>query len=349
MSKRYKGKDAHYRLQIKKDGEWQDLGLVASAEMDNKNVDDTTTTNFDEKYIHKNNDKNDLDSNYKTDIKTTDLTFQTSTLGTTPKIIFKNTDTSTQDLAKIYLNTQEANKSTLYFVLGDVKNCMWLTHDGDLHIGNKISIYSTPNSTHKDEQTNLIIRPNEISFASFDKLSALSYVNGGTGSTDWFKLALGNEGNEPLEFNWVDGDGNIVDNRKGWLRYPGAERHKDPQLIWSSELDTRLSSELTQRTDDLIFQDTTDKGIKWQNKTDTACIYTELADNDLSLVLEVKDGGNETIVFRGAANGQSSKNVTVNMGTLTADQDIVATNSFKLGNNATISYNSADQCIDFLF
>lgn len=74
-----------------------------------------------------------------------------------------------------------------------------------------------------------------------------------------------------------------------------------------------------------------------------------MADNDLSLVLEVKDGGNETIVFRGAANGQSSKNVTVNMGTLTADQDIVATNSFKLGNNATISYNSADQCIDFLF
>ena len=37
------------------------------------------------------------------------------------------------------------------------------------------------------------------------------------------------------------------------------------------------------------------------------------------------------------------------MGTLTADQDIVATNSFKLGNNATISYNSADQCVDFLF
>ena len=109
---------------------------------------------------------------------------------------------------------------------------MRLTHDGILYIGDKISIYSTPNSTHKDEQTNLIVRPNEISFASFDKLSALSYVNGGTGSTDWFKLALGNEGDEPLEFNWVNGAGNIVNNRKGWLRYPGAERKNgDPQLI----------------------------------------------------------------------------------------------------------------------
>lgn len=121
MSKRYKGKDTHYRLQIKKDGEWQDLGLVASAEMDNKNVDDTTTTNFDEKYIHKNNDKNDWDSKDQTDIKTTDLTFQTSTLGRTPKIMFENTDASTKDLAEIYLDTQEANKSTLRFVVGDDK------------------------------------------------------------------------------------------------------------------------------------------------------------------------------------------------------------------------------------
>lgn len=626
MSKRYKGKDAHYRLQIKKDGEWQDLGLVASAEMDNKNVDDTTTTNFDEKYIHRNNDKNDAEEN---DVKVTDLTFQTSKLGKTPKIIFKNIDTSTQDLAEIYLDTQKANKSTLRFVVGDDKggesagnnetisfdwrngdentratyytfteselkaseisasfkkgmfsntngnalevtghlkmqsgsticpdnkkgiyfsgandqariysttteaakiystttrdnqinyssidddsalnitvagdatkaadsdasalnflitdnnndkinfrwsvwdgdagsgtnpvnaysfsktslnasgvtakfatiqsntyynsdgtkmldfyptdkkwetniyngkagqdstlsiwgstendtaeasiqyrnktdgeswtvgvntdgrkdnsfawyshksqagNRMWLTHDGELHIGNKISIYSTPNSTHKDEQTNLIVRPNEISFASFDKLSALSYVNGGTGSTDWFKLALGNEGDEPLEFNWVNGAGNIVENRKGWLQYPGAtRRNDDPQLIWSSELDARLNSELTQRTNDLTFKQNTDKGIKWQNETDTARIYTEGVLNDLSLVLEVRDDGNEKIVFRGKQNGSNDQNVTVTMGTLTADRDIVATNSFKLGNNATMSYNNADQCVDFLF
>ena len=118
MSKRYKGKDAHYRLQIKKDGEWQDLGLVASAEMDNKNVDDTTTTNFDEKYIHRNNDKNDAGQK---DVKITDLTFQTSRLGRTPKLIFENTDTSAQDLAEIYLDTQTVNKSTLRFVLGDDK------------------------------------------------------------------------------------------------------------------------------------------------------------------------------------------------------------------------------------
>ena len=86
--------------------------------MDNKNVDDTTTTNFDEKYIHRNNDKNDAEEN---DVKVTDLTFQTSKLGKTPKIIFKNIDTSTQDLAEIYLDTQKANKSTLRFVVGDDK------------------------------------------------------------------------------------------------------------------------------------------------------------------------------------------------------------------------------------
>lgn len=228
---------------------------------------------------------------------------------------------------------------------------MWLTNDGTLQIGEKVSIYPTPSSSHPNEQTNLIVRPNEISFASFDKLSALSYVNGGAGSTDWFKLALGNEGDEPLEFNWVNANGGIVDNRKGWLQYPGATRRDDgPQLVWSSELDARLSSELTQRTDDLTFkQDVTDKGIKWQNESDAARIYTEGVNNDLSLVLEVRDDGNEKIVFRGKQNGSNDQNVTVNMGTLTADQDIVATNSFKLGNNATISYNNADQCIDFLF
>ncbi len=118
MSKRYKGKDTHYRLQIKKDGEWQDLGLVASAEMDNVDNNNTTTTNFDEKYIHRNNDKNDGEQK---DVKVTDLTFQTSNLGRTPKIIFENTDTSTKDFAEIYLDTQIANKSTLRFVLGDDK------------------------------------------------------------------------------------------------------------------------------------------------------------------------------------------------------------------------------------
>lgn len=468
MSKRYKGKDTHYRLQIKKDGEWQDLGLVASAEMDNVDNNNTTTTNFDEKYIHKNNDKNDWDLKDK-DIKTTDLTFQTSILGKTPKIIFENTDTSTQDLAEIYLDTQIVNKSTLRFVLGDDKggesignneaisfdwrngeensretyytftesqlqattvtanfatiqsntyknsngtkmldfsntntkwetniyngqegkdstlsiwgstkndtaeasiqyrnraedkswtvgintggekndsfawyshksavgNRMWLTHDGELHL--------------KKDNQKVTVKPTGISLQGDDTI-ALSYVSSNVG-TDWFRLALGNEGDEPLEFNWVNANGDIVENRKGWLQYPGAERREDdPQLVWSSELDARLSSELTQRTDDLTFQqNATDKGIKWQNETDTARIYTEGVHNDLSLVLEVADDGNEEIVFRGKQNGGRDKNVTVNMGTLTADQDIVATNSFKLGNNATISYNSADQCIDFLF
>ena len=66
-------------------------------------------------------------------------------------------------------------------------------------------------------------------------------------------------------------------------------------------------------------------------------------------MLEVTDDGNEKIVFRGKQNSDNCQDVTVNMGTLTADQDIVAKNSFKLGDNATISYNNADQCIDFLF
>lgn len=66
-------------------------------------------------------------------------------------------------------------------------------------------------------------------------------------------------------------------------------------------------------------------------------------------MLEVRDDGNEKIVFRGKQNGSNDQNVTVTMGTLTADRDIVATNSFKLGNNATMSYNNADQCVDFLF
>lgn len=469
MSKRYKGKDTHYRLQIKKDGEWQDLGLVASAEMDNVDNNNTTTTNFDEKYIHKNNDKNDWNSKDKTDIKTTDLTFQTSILGKTPKIMFENTDASTKDLAEIYLDTQQTNKSTLRFVLGDDKggestrnnetisfdwrngeessrqayytftesqlqatnvtasfatvqsntynnsagakmldfsptdkewetniynghagkdstlsiwgstkndtaeasiqyrnktdaeswtvgintggkkdnsfawyshkptvgDRMWLTHDGELHLT-------------KDNQ-NVTVKPTGISLQGDDTI-ALSYVSSKLG-TDWFRLAFGNEGDEPLEFNWVNGDGKIVENRKGWLQYPGAQKKdSDPQLVWSSELDSRLSSEFTQRTDDLTFKEnTTDKGIKWQNESDTARIYTEGVNNDLSLVLEVRDDGNEKIVFRGKQNGRDDKNVTVNMGTLTADQDIEATNSFKLGKNATISYNNADQCVDFLF
>lgn len=465
MSKRYKGKDAHYRLQIKKDGEWKDLGLVASAEMDNTNVDNTTTTNFDDKYIHRNNDKNDAEQK---DVKVTDLTFQTSHLGRTPKLIFENTDTSTKDLAEIYLDTQTVNKSTLRFVLGDDRggesignnetisfdwrngeensrttyytftesklqatevtanfatiqsntyknssgtkmlnfsntdtkwetniyngqagkdstlsiwgsvndntaeasiqyrnqaedkswtvgvntggrtdnsfawyshksaagNRMWLTHDGELHLT-------------KDDK-NVTIKPTEISLQGDDTIT-LSYVSSELG-TDYFRLVFGNEGDEPLEFNWVNADGNVVENRKGWLKYPNAPKiDGDPQLVWSNELDDRISSELTERDADLAFKYNSTAGIKWQNETDTAKIYTIGKNNDLSLILHVTDDGNEQIVFRGSRNGSPDKDVTVNMGTLTADQDIVATNSFKLGNNATISYNNADQCIDFIF
>lgn len=50
--------------------------------MDNKNVDDTTTTNFDEKYIHRSNTYNDSDST--DDVKTTQLQFT----GTEGGIIF---------------------------------------------------------------------------------------------------------------------------------------------------------------------------------------------------------------------------------------------------------------------
>lgn len=484
MSKRYKGKDTHYRLQIKKDGEWQDLGLVASAEMDNKS-ENTTATNFDEKYIHRNNDKND--STKDDDIKTTDLTLQTSTAGRTPKLTFKNNNTNIVDYAELYLDSSTkdgGNKSTLHVVVGDDKGSaehsdtisfdwkgsdsnqqsyytfsetsldasgvtanfskvrtteilkannpvikfadgethiynyrsdhtdsaltiwgnpdsddssheasiqyrnktldnswtvglnvsnakdnqfgwfshrreagprMSLTHDGTLNIGKRVSIYSTPNSKHPDEQTNLIVRPNEISFSSHDKLSALSYVNGGANSTDYFKLALGNEGDEPLEFNWVNTSGEIVQNRKGWLQYPGAEkRGTDPQLVWSSELDSRLSSELTARNKDLTFQKNTNHGISWQNETDTAKIYTTGNDNNLSLILQVTDDGNEKIIFRSSKNGNPDTDITVNSGSLIADHDLTAKGNIMLANSNentkfTMSYNDTDQCVDFIF
>ena len=430
MSKRYKGKDTHYRLQIKKDGEWQDLGLVASAEMDNKNVDDTTTTNFDEKYIHKNNDKNDWDSEDKTDIKTTGLTFQTSILGQTPKIIFKNTDTSTQDLAEIYLDTQKANKSTLRFVLGDdqggesIGNNETISFDwrngeensratyytftesqlkaSEISASFKQGVFSNPNEnalevtghlkmksggTIYPDNTNGIYfsgandqariysttteaakiystttRDNQINYSSIDDDSALNITVAGdsTKAADSDASALNflitDNNNDKINFRWSVWDGDAGASNNPINAYTFTKTSLDA---------SNVTAKFNKVHTNTIAPNSNSMPITLNSNVKEGCSLTINTNPDTESSIRYSHNGEKQpawVVGKGVHGRKQDfgwwysygETGALKMwldpdGTLTANQDIVATNSFKLGNNATISYNNADQCIDFIF
>ena len=427
MSKRYKGKDAHYRLQIKKDGEWQDLGLVASAEMDNKNVDDTTTTNFDDKYIHRNNDKNDGEQG---DIKTTDLTFQTSNLEQTPKIIFENTDTSTQDLAKIYLDTKKANQSTLRFVLGDDKggesignnetisfdwmnldeasrisyytftesqlqassisahfkqgvfsnlnqNALEVTGHLKMQSGSTICpdntngiyfsgandqarIYSTTTEAAKIYSTTT--RDNQINYSSIGDDSALNITVAGdaTKAADSDASALNflitDNNNDKINFRWSVWDGDAGASNNPINAYTFTKTSLDASTVTAkfNEVHTNTIASNSDSTP-ITFNSNVKGGwsltINTNPDTESSIRYSHNGEKQPAWVVGkgVSDLKQNFGWWYNNGEKGSLKMWLDTDGTLTANQDIVAKSSFKLGNNATISYNSADQCIDFLF
>lgn len=427
MSKRYKGKDTHYRLQIKKDGEWQDLGLVASAEMDNKNVDDTTTTNFDEKYIHRNNDKNDGEEK---DVKVTDLTFQTSNLGKTPKIIFENADTSTQDLAEIYLDTQIANKSTLRFVLGDDKggesagnnetiSFDWKNSDdtsrktyyvfseqeltaSNISMHFKQGVFSNPDNTALDVTGHLQMRSgsticpdnsngiyfsgandqariysttteaakiystttrdNQINYSSTDDDSALNITVAGdaTKAADSDASALNflitDNNNDKINFRWSVWDGDAGASNNPINAYTFTKTSLDASNV-TAKFNKVHTNTIAPNSDStpITFNSNVEAGHSFTINTnpniESSIKYSHNGEKQPAWVVGKGVSGRKQDFGWWYNNGKtgSLKMWLTQDGTLTADQDIIAKNSFKLDNNATISYNSADQCIDFIF
>lgn len=368
MSKRYKGKDAHYRLQIKKDGEWQDLGIVASAEMDNKNVDDTTTTNFDEKYIHRSNTYNDSDST--DDVKTTQLQFT----GTEGGIIFSGEQACAKGIKfenrdgwdASYCFLSHADTSSLIFKIEDNANdnfkFQWNNagKTEERYTFNNTSL-DAPNVTAKFAtiQSNTYYNSDGTKMLDFyptDKKWETNIYNGKAGQDSTLSI-WGSTENDTAEAsiqyrNKTDGE--------SWTVGVNTDGRKDNSFAWYSHK-SQAGNRMWLTHDGTLnvsksLSFNCGGSINWTlaDGNDLAKIYTEGSNNDLKLILQTGDDGNEPIIFRSyMAYNKSHTEVCVDGGSLIADHDLTAKGNIKLADDEnikfTMSYNNTDQCVDFLF